>query len=86
LLGLAIGRLDLRVAQLDAAGNFGKIFGPFLIAVALIQPNGSIVELMSGAISAAFAGIAWKWAWDRWPKPVAVRRTAGSGHPQPMPS
>lgn len=86
LLGLVIGRLDLRAAQCDAVGNFGRIFSPFLMAVALIQPNGSIVELASAAVSAAFAAIAWKWVWDRWPKRVLSTRPPVARQPQPLPS
>jgi hypothetical protein len=38
----------------------------FLPCVALIQPNGSIVELTGGAAAALVAAYGWKWAWKQW--------------------
>lgn len=86
LLGLILGRLDLRIAQRDIEGRFSEIFIYFLPAVALIQPNGSIVELMSGAAAAVAAALGWKWAWERWPKPVARPLATLSSHRQPLAS
>jgi hypothetical protein len=69
LLGFAIGKLDRLAAAADAVGDLGKTFLFFLPGVAMIQPNGSIVEIMGGAASAVAAGLAWRWVWQRWPKP-----------------
>jgi hypothetical protein len=76
LLGWALGWLDRKAAAANISGNLGDVFLFFLPAIALIQPNGSIVELMSGAAAAIAAGYGWRWAWNRWPKPVAARRVA----------
>jgi hypothetical protein len=66
LLGYGIGRLDRLAAMADARGDFEKIFFYFLPAVALIQPNGSIVEMASGSAAALAAAVAWRWAWRQW--------------------
>lgn len=69
LLGYAIGRLDRLAAVAEASGNLGHVFVYFLPAIALIQPNGSIIELSGGVAASFAAGYGWKWAWGRWPKP-----------------
>jgi hypothetical protein len=66
LLGWALGRLDLLAARAERSGNVSKLFLYFLPAVALIQPNGSIVELTSGAAAGWIAAWAWGWAWREW--------------------
>ncbi len=68
LLGFAIGRLDRRSAEEEAKGELGNVFLYFLPCVAIIQPNGSFVEITGGAAAAVGAGLAWRWAWTRWPK------------------
>ena len=85
LLGWGLGRLDLLSAEANLKGNLGDIFLYFLPAVALIQPNGSIVEMMGGAASAIAAAYGWRWAWNRWPKPGMRRRGAVSRGPLPIP-
>jgi NhaP-type Na+/H+ or K+/H+ antiporter len=84
LLGLVLGKLDRSAAENDIAGNLGQTFIPFLTAIALIQPNGSIVEMMSGAAAALVAGLAWRWAWVRWPRSVRSRQTPISGPTEPV--
>ena len=69
LLGFILGRLDRLAAIADLTGKLEQIFFYFIPAVALIQPNGSIVEMASGAAAAVAAAFAWRWAWLRWPKP-----------------
>jgi hypothetical protein len=71
LFGFILGRLDRLAASADLTGDFGRTFFYFLPAVALIQPNGSIVEMMSGAAAAFAAAFAWRWVWLRWPKPTS---------------
>ena len=65
VLGGAIGFLDRRAAIAEATGDLGRVFLYFLPAVALIQPNGSLVELTGGAAAALVAAFAWKWGWER---------------------
>lgn len=71
LLGLALGRLDILAAVADSEGNLGETFLYFLPGVALVQPNGSIVELIGGAAAAVAAAFICRWMWHAWPKPVA---------------
>jgi hypothetical protein len=65
LLGWLIGMLDRKAALADCRGDLGQVFVFFLPAVALIQPNGSIVELGSGSAAALLAAHVWKWLWDK---------------------
>jgi len=69
LFGIVIGLLDRRAAELEIQGELGKAVLYFLPAVAIIQPNGSMVEILGGGGAAVAAGLAWGWAWQRWPKP-----------------
>ncbi len=64
ILGFSIGWLDFKAAAADARGDIGKLMLFFLVGVALIQPNGSIVEIVGGAASAAVAAYVWKWTWQ----------------------
>jgi len=66
ILGFSLGWLDYKAALADARGDIGKLMLFFLVAVALIQPGGSIVELVGGAAAAVVAGYGWKWAWEFW--------------------
>jgi hypothetical protein len=68
LLGITIGWLDRQAATADSTGHMGQIFIYFLPAVALIQPNGSIVEMASGAAAGLAGAFAWRWGWRRWPQ------------------
>jgi hypothetical protein len=86
LLGLAIGGLDRGAAAADLTGDLGMTFFYFLPAVALIQPNGSMVELMSGAASGLAAAVAWRWVWIRWPKPRVARAVQIASSPEPLAS
>jgi hypothetical protein len=69
LFGVVIGRLDRRAAEFEIKGELGKAVLYFLPCVAIIQPNGSMVEILSGGGAAIVAGMGWGWAWQRWPKP-----------------
>jgi hypothetical protein len=64
-LGWAIGKLDLKAAIAEAEGDCGKLILCFLCCVALIKPNGSLVELSSGAAAAVVAAFVWDLAWKR---------------------
>jgi hypothetical protein len=69
-LGFVIGKLDRLAAIADTTGRLDDVFLYFLPGVAMIQPNGSIVDIIGGAAAALAAGFMWKWAWTRWPKPL----------------
>ena len=66
LLGMLLRMLDRRAAVAERRGDFGITIVCFLPAVALIQPNGSLVELFSGGAAAWVGGMGWKWAWEYW--------------------
>jgi hypothetical protein len=74
MLGWVLGKLDRLAATSDAKGELGRTLLFFLPAVALIQPNGSMVEMIGGATAAWIAAHGWIWAWRRWPKPTAYAR------------
>jgi hypothetical protein len=65
LLGFALGWLDRAAAIADASGNLGRSVVFFLPALALIQPNGSLVELIGGSGAAFFAAKGWEWVWGQ---------------------
>jgi hypothetical protein len=85
-LGYLLGRLDRRAAEENAKGNLGAVFMFFVPAVALIQPNGSIVELFSGGVAGLAAGYAWRWAWGRWWNPATHTARPFISQPEPLPS
>ena len=66
VLGFLLGWLDLKAALADSRGDLGNLIMYFLPGLALIQPNGSLVELSGGAAAAAVAAYLWKWAWNLW--------------------
>lgn len=74
ILGFVLGRLDRRAAESDVKGELGSTIVYYLPAVAMIQPNGSMVEIVGGATAAWIAAYGWRWAWRRWPKPVPYTR------------
>ena len=63
LLGAAIGALDVRAFQLIRAGRPEDAILYFLPCAALIQPIGSIVELIGGAAAALVAAFGWRALW-----------------------
>ena len=63
LLGWLIGKLDFEAALAEGKGDLGTAILFFLPCVALIQPNGSLVELCSGAAAAVVGALAWKRLW-----------------------
>jgi hypothetical protein len=65
VLGWIIGRLDLKAAIAELQCDFGDLFLSFLCCVALLKPNGSMVELSSGSAAAAVAALVWNFAWER---------------------
>lgn len=63
LLGVLIGWLDIKTARALSGNYHENALYYFLPAVALIQPNGSMVELTGGAFAALLAAYFWVWAW-----------------------
>lgn len=63
LLGLALGYLDRKTATSLRSGRMGDSILFFLPAVALIQPIGSLVEMIGGAAAAFLAAVLWRFAW-----------------------
>jgi hypothetical protein len=80
LLGWLIGTLDLKAADAEGRGDLGKVILFFLPCVALIQPNGSLIELFSGSAAALVGALAWKYLW-RWfdTRRSIIARPAGRG-------
>lgn len=66
ILGFLLGRLDVRAAAAVRRGEFGRAVFFFLPAVALIDPQGSMVEMASGSAAALLAAFGWNWAWENW--------------------
>jgi hypothetical protein len=64
LLGMILGQLDRASASALARGDHENAIVYFLPAVALIQPIGSLVEIVSGSAAAFVGALAWKWAWS----------------------
>jgi hypothetical protein len=79
LLGWLIGMLDRKAAAAGRRGELGKVILFFLPAVALIQPNGSMIEMASGAAAAVIAAYGWKWAWSHWAKQASLPTSARVG-------
>lgn len=74
-LGWLLGALDRRAALAEYRGDLGRVFLFFLPAVALIQPNGSLVEITGGPAAALVAAYGWRWLWAHW-SPNSVPRRA----------
>jgi hypothetical protein len=68
LLGWAIGKLDLKAAMAERHGELGTAILFFLPCVAMIQPNGSIVEITGGPAAALVAAYGWRLLWIQWMK------------------
>jgi hypothetical protein len=64
-LGWVIGTLDLKAAIAERRGELGKAILFFLPCVALIQPNGSLVEIFSGSAAALVGAFVWNFIWKR---------------------
>jgi hypothetical protein len=75
LLGWLLGMLDHKAALADCKGDLGQVFIFFLPAVALIQPNGSVVELAGGSAAALVAAYGWKWIWTHWASQASTSAT-----------
>jgi hypothetical protein len=63
VLGWLIGILDLKAAIAEGRGDLGAVVLFFLPCVALIQPNGSLIELFSGSAAALVGALVWNQVW-----------------------
>lgn len=63
LLGWLIGWLDRRAAVALATSDPSRALVYFLPGIALIQPNGSLVEVVGGAFAATLAAVGLRLAW-----------------------
>jgi hypothetical protein len=73
-LGWLIGTLDLKAAVAEARGDLGGVILFFLPAVALIDPQGSLVEIFSGSAAALVAAFGWNKAWKHLVKQRAMHK------------
>jgi len=74
-LGVVFGWLDRSAALAERSGALDRTILFFLPAVALIEPNGSLVELSGGTAAALGAAYAWGALWNYWVRrPMMVRR------------
>jgi len=64
-LGWLIGMLDLRAAIAESCGDLGGTILFFLPCVALIQPNGSLVDLFAGSAAALVGAFGWTLLWTK---------------------
>jgi hypothetical protein len=63
LLGGVLGWLDKKAAEAERCGDFTTTIFCFLPAVAMINPQGSLVEVFSGSAAALAACFGWRWVW-----------------------
>jgi len=64
LLGLLFGWLDKKSALAEREGDLSKCIIYFIPAVAMIHPNGSVVELVGNGICAYITALGWVLLWD----------------------
>ena len=79
LLGWVIGTLDLKAAVAELRGDLASAILFFLPCVALIQPNGSLVELFGGSAAALVAALGWSLAWRKRDKQRVMKRLRVAG-------
>jgi hypothetical protein len=85
VLGWVIGTLDFKAAVAESRGDLGSVVVFFLPCVAMIQPNGSIVEITGGSVAALVAAYGWKWAWNHWAAhPIGWRGRLSRAHNAPL--
>jgi hypothetical protein len=85
-LGWLLGTLDLRAAAAERRADFKSLIVFFLPAVALIDPNGSLVEITGGASAALLAAFGWRWGWALWSsRGGTIVRPASARLPHPGP-
>jgi hypothetical protein len=78
ILGWLIAKLDFKAAAAERQGELGMVILFFLPCVAMIQPNGSIVEITGGSAAALVAAYGWKWVWTHRPGHRSPLRETGT--------
>lgn len=73
IFGFVLGWLDRRGGEALRNDATGKVFLFFLPGAAMIQPLGSLVEVIGGAFAALAAAMAWRWAWRAYRQATAAR-------------
>jgi hypothetical protein len=63
-LGWILGKLDRKTFEAVNRGEFGRAVIYFVPTVALINPQGSMVEMASGSAAALLGAYAWKLIWE----------------------
>ncbi|HEX3406964.1 MAG TPA: hypothetical protein VHS81_06980 [Caulobacteraceae bacterium] len=90
VLGWLIGVLDFRAAAAERRADFKTVIICFVPSVALINPNGSLVEITGGAAAALVAALGWRWGWGLWQSRelalAAQRRHLRAPQPGPDPA
>ena len=86
VLGWAIGKLDIKAAIAEREGKLGTVILCFLPCVAMIQPNGSIVEITGGPAAALVAAYLWSRLWIHRVDRAAAGRDRSSFARLPIPS
>jgi hypothetical protein len=65
-LGMLLGWCDRHACIRVQRGDWGSAIVFFMPGAAMIHPNGSLVELVSGGASAFIAALFWKRLWNHW--------------------
>jgi hypothetical protein len=66
LFGYVLAKLDYYAALADLHGDIKTLLVCFLPAVAMIQPNGSFFEIVSGGVMSWCTAICWHNVWQWW--------------------
>jgi hypothetical protein len=66
LIGWLLGALDREATRSLMRGDYGAGIMYFLPATGLIFPEGSLVEMASGAAAGLAAAFFWRWLWKTW--------------------
>jgi hypothetical protein len=74
ILGVLLGWLDRNASLRIKSGEWGQSLLYFMPAAAMIHPNGSLVELVSGGAASFFAALGWKMLWEHRQTSVRVIR------------
>lgn len=80
LIGFVLQTLDRVAAVAERGREYAKAIFAFLSAVALIQPGGSVVEMIGGAAAGFIGAFLWRWLWRQFEKRAAERAARFAAH------